>query len=437
MKKKDLFNEIRSKALNEMPDVFNKIDLNSIVIDEPEVVKSPFNLRKAFSYTFASIFVLVTGFMIFNFGVSPLIVDNTPFDEDIELVGFETVSATSLLQSLDPVELSFTPLSYSSVQLSANIPDNIDIINSYIGLAETVIGDKSNIIYEEVESTNVNFAYGFEYRAADLAGNLIIYQGNYNYEQITTENGSIINKYSGVIRHSGNVFTFTSSTEVVNGNTVIRNRINYDQDNYVIVTNESGKKDQKFSYSIYQDGNKVSETLLTLTEKNNSLKADLVIEANDGNRFELSIQKKARNTEENYLNVDFNINNGESKGEFSVNLVQNQNTNEFQYQYQIAGDPTLVIVDRKIKNTNGKANDDDFKPKYDHGQNTTTTETSNTTTSNQTTNGSNTDNSGTGNTTNDNNNTTNNSDNGNQGTNNKGSGKRKGSIDEIDFINSI
>ena len=68
MKKKDLINKIQSTALDEMPDVFDKINLDNIVIEEDynETYRNPFNLRKAFTYTFASLFILISGVLLFN-----------------------------------------------------------------------------------------------------------------------------------------------------------------------------------------------------------------------------------------------------------------------------------------------------------------------------------------------------------------------------------
>ena len=238
MKKKDLIQKIKKSAIDEMPDVLSKIDISKINIDDaPEKIKSPFNFRKAVSFTFASLFVFVSGIFAFNFITN--LNDSTPLSNDTEIVGFQTVSAASLLDSSTIIELSENTSDYSIMELSEtttepteDILNQLNLINNYLNMAETVLVNENQYLYESMDSDNVNFAYAFKYNGTDLVGNLITYTGYYN---IITENNRQIE--NGILIHDRKIFHY-SSFVIDNGEVyTYRYRVMIDQDNYVEVEN--------------------------------------------------------------------------------------------------------------------------------------------------------------------------------------------------------
>lgn len=357
MKKEDIISRIKNSALNEMPDILNRINLSSIEIEEPLRKKFQFNLRKAFSYTFASFLILITGFTIFNFGVVPNITDNTPLESETELVGFQMVSAASLFDSSDPVELAYTLPDYNVMELSIDdnpIEDNLEYINRYMKLAETVIGNQDSLIYDTVDSTNPNYLYAFEYRSADLLNNLIVYKGYYN--QTETQNGTIL---SGIITHNETEYQFNSYYQVNNGVTINKYRIQTDQENYIVVTNNSNKNIQRFSYKVYSDGVLDNQSELTLTQKQNVFKAKIVINKQN-TELTLDVSRDNQATI-NQFRVSYKFANQDVEGEMTVNLYQNQNSGAYQYQYNFK-DSEPVYQGRSIQ-SNNQADEDDFDPK--------------------------------------------------------------------------
>lgn len=375
MKKNELLNKIKTQALNEMPDVFNRINIDNIYIEENEyeAVRTPFNLRRAFSYTFASLFILVSGFMIYNFGYLSLVNDSNPLESETELIGFQTVSAASLLSEIEVTELNSFDTNYFVTELSqtaASIKDEIELINSYMNLAETVIGDEKNYVYNSIESDNPEYLYAFEYKGSDLKGNLITYKAYYN--KSTTLSGDEI--ISGIISHNQKEYQFTS-TQVQNGEiTTNQYRIYINSNNYVEVMDSSNKHFQKFTYQVYKDGNLQNSSEMTITSFKNNIKASMMITKNENSQLVLEFERNSTDFDNQGMMVKYNYTKGNNlqTGEFYVNLVSDSQSGVFKYQYKF--DKENIVITNRNEKGNTKATEDDFKPvKGNRGSMTTST----------------------------------------------------------------
>ncbi|XFA99479.1 hypothetical protein ACAG96_02590 [Candidatus Izemoplasma sp. B36] len=357
MKKQDIINKIKKTALDEMPDVLNRINLDSIVIDDIQTKKNPISLRKVFSYTFASLIVLLTGFSIYNFGVVPNITNTTPLESDSEIIGFQTISGTTLIDNIQATELSNTFSTYELQELSQTatepIEDQLDLINQYMKMTETVIGNQNAFIYEDIESTNPSYQYAFEYRGTDLLGNLITYKGFYNS---TESMGYTL--YNGIIIHDDVEYRFSNSIKQLEQNMFITCKIETDENNYVEVTNFSNQNLQKFEYKVYVNGHLDNESELILTEKKDQLKAELTLNKNSDDEVTLNIEDDSTK-DTNQYQITYQFKNTNQSGEITVNLVENTETGEYQYQYKT--ETNSFIMNRDVK-SNGKASDEDFQP---------------------------------------------------------------------------
>ena len=364
MKKKDLIEKIRKSAMEEMPDVLHKIDISKVVIeDQPEQVKSPFNLKRAVSFTFASLFILISGVFTFNF-IGTL--DNTtPLESDTEIVGFQTISAASLLDSYELTELSLETTDYgilelsetTTVQVDDEIINHLDLVNNYLNMAETVLLNQNQYLYESFNSDNVNFQYAFMYNGTDLAGNLISYQGYYN---ITSEQDQQIE--AGILIHDGKTFQYTSVV-IDDGESIsYRYRVKINEENYIEVSNSSNDDVQRFVYRIYRDSEMVNESELTLVSNRNNLRAQINITNQLNQEISLDIVRNMSDISNQSFQVKYMImsNQTTSQGEFTVQLKFNSETDSFNYQYGINSNE--IIMENRIKKGNQQATDDDFKP---------------------------------------------------------------------------
>jgi len=366
MKKQDLIARIKETAIEEMPDVLHKIDISKVVIeDKPETIRSPFNFRKAISYTFASIFILISGITVFNFIAYNS--DTTPLESDTEIVGFQTISAASLLQTFDVVDLSETSSVYNVIQLSetttavddSTIIDQIYLVNNYLNMAETVLVDQNQYLYEDMESDNLEYAYAFRYNGTDLLGNLISYRGYYN---IVEQDGYQMEV--GVLIHDEDTYDYSSIVTDTEGVITYCYRISINSQNYVEVTNASTEDAQIFTYKVYKNNELFNQSEISLIRNKESLKAKIKITNRLNQEIELDVERDMTEKTNQKFKVNYKISENQSasqtEGEITVSLQYNEETGKYQYQYQINNQE--VIIEDRPKKGNQQATEDDFKP---------------------------------------------------------------------------
>lgn len=358
MNKKELLSKIRKTAELEMPDVFDRINIEAIEInDSYEEVSSPLNLRRSLAYTFASLFIVFTVMLAYNFVYIPSVNDYEPLETETEIVGFQTVSAASLLSSIEVTELNFVQDSYIVTELanpSIEITDEIDLINSYMNMAETIITDEDYMLYQEIESDREEYAYAFMYNGVDLTGKLISYNGYYNI--IEDEDTDI---QSGILVHNDNTYNFRSSLSEGENGTFYKYTISLSQNNYVEVINISGDNVQKFSYSVYKGGSLSEESVLTLTSFRNQLSANIEITTNSQSTLSLDFSRSYNDDSQEFsVQYMYQKMSQELTGEFTVSVIEDSTSGNLQYQYSFTENQNIV-TNRQNKG-NQDASDDDF-----------------------------------------------------------------------------
>ncbi len=370
MKKKDIIASIKQSALDEMPDVIHKIDISKIIIEPAVSTERPkLNFYKAFSYTFASLFILVSGLLAFN--IISIGTDNTPLNSNTEIVGFQTVSGAALLDSFNKMdELSFNSDNLYIVELSTttsvqtpddSIIDQIDTINHYLNMAETVLVNEKQYLYESMESDNPDYQYAYQYNGTDLLGNLITYYGYYNI--IETNNNQT---EQGILIHNDTTFHYTSIS-IENGiNSFYHYHIYVNESDFVEVINQSNNKVQKFQYNVYRNNQLTNTSTITITSIQNRLLAKINITNQNNQEITLNLERNMSNISNQSFQVNYIINDSRnySEGRFNVNLDYDNTTDTYHFRYDI-NDSVIVIEARENKGYH-KATEDDFKPTHTH-----------------------------------------------------------------------
>ncbi|MBN2540713.1 MAG: hypothetical protein JXB08_04215 [Bacilli bacterium] len=362
MNKKDMLARIKQAALEEMPDVRNRIDINQINIEpKPETIRKPLSLRKAFSYTFASIFILATfviGWNFINLGT-----DSTPLESDAEIVGFQTVSAAALLDSFSLTALSETTTTDSVLLLSDSttteakydpVLDEIGLINNYLNMAETVLVEDGQYLYETIESDMSAYAYAFRYNGSDLSGNLITYTGYYNIVEVDG-----VQTEQGILIHETTQFQYETKTSGTGDQLRYYYQIRVNSENYIEVTNNSTTDSQTFAYKLYQNSQLQNQSEVTLIKQRTNLQAMMQITNQTGDEIGLAVQREVSETQQFRVNYDIMKAGVDTSGEFTVSLEYNSSTQTYGYKYVING--TVVNENRGHKGGRA-ATDDDFTP---------------------------------------------------------------------------
>ncbi len=363
MKRKDLIKEIKFKGLNDFKDV--NIDISNIDIEEPVLyTKKSFSLKRGVALTFASIFILITGFFIYSFNVGNAFSDVTPLNSETEFLGFQTVSGAALISSYDITELSYTDSFLEPVELSQttfDITDELDLLSDYINMAETMFGSSHNYIYNDIESNNPDYEYAFDYKGMDLGGNLIEYSGYYNKN--IDETG--IELTNGILINNQKTYTFTQMVS----NSLSKFTVYVNTNNYVEVINMSLENSQSFQYNVYKGNQLYNSSVVNISQFQNDFEATITIT----NKYNKQLELKVTNQNDfDGFNIQYNYNNNQS-GKIKVNLVYDETSQMYRYQFEFENQ---TMTANRFEKGNKPAEDDDFINMNNSNDNQTTNDDS-------------------------------------------------------------
>ncbi|MCK7484235.1 MAG: hypothetical protein MZU97_00825 [Bacillus subtilis] len=145
MNNKQLTSMLREKALQAMPEVFDKINLETAPIGirpQPQRRFRPNLARFAASFLTLMVFGLASYFVFF----APTNNSVLALETDAETFGYQILSGAMFLES-EAVENAI-PLSYSLLEEDASLFEtNLDAFNQTFAVMESLIGIKSDMIF--------------------------------------------------------------------------------------------------------------------------------------------------------------------------------------------------------------------------------------------------------------------------------------------------
>ncbi|MFP4479022.1 MAG: hypothetical protein ACLFPM_06270 [Candidatus Izemoplasmatales bacterium] len=312
MKNKDIKERIRQSALKEIPDIRHKIDIKSINIEPKENHKKlgyPFNMKLAFT----SFLLLITGFLAFQIlNIS----DSTyPLDSDIEVLGFETISAQAMLEYSNIEETDL------NLKLNVDSQTNADDTEAYLNdmtpmieLAELIVNNKDRISYEELTSNLEDYQNRIHFRAYNLTGDTIEYNIYYN-------------QYNGTIR--GKIVNGDTDYEFIKSNETLR--LNKNETDFVEVSNMQAKEVHEFVYRFVKNNIEQFSTNIRMEIQDNRYEASFNYQDNKGIRISLMMRRQDQNT----IDVDYNIEDQakQMNGRFNVDVQNKQDTGQMVYRF--------------------------------------------------------------------------------------------------------
>jgi hypothetical protein len=239
----------------------------------------------------------------------------------MEIIGFQTITGSILLEDFSVEELNYTEDDYlNSLELSVtesiDVNDYLDDINPFMHLMETIINQDETIMYEEFQSDDENYSYAFSYTSSDLAKNEVIYKVYYNQSEETTE---------GEIRFNDYNYQFTKNNQNI--------KIEIDENNYVNINDLSTNNQQKFAYQLYKNGLKALDTDIEIYRVNKNIEVKTNINKN-GLSMNLYIKRNFySNLDEFEVDYEITENQNQVAGKFNVNLEFDSTINTYKYRY--------------------------------------------------------------------------------------------------------
>jgi|GEM_PF-2059952 len=381
MKRRELKNLIQNAAIAAMPDVCNRINLQTAVIAEmPEQPTRPqirFGLSGVLKVAMVSIFAVFSGFFLYN-----QFRDQTPvlaLQTEAEVYGFTMVSATSILSQfslIDPLSADLTDFgtvialadpgnnpttqnapgpgtnpttqdnpgpttdaptttnptttTTESVVTAALVAAKVETVTRYLNAMEIMLAEKTETEYKIVASETVGYQWLLTYSTIDLLGNTLEYEIRYN-EEVDPENANR-HLITGVMAF-GDVEYAMSGSAVIDGETIRTTfRAELDEDNYVTVSDETDADGQKYRYTLVQNGETTQNVTMRLQRENQKLVATLAW-TTEAETAEFRFQKKTTGGLE--IRYRYLCGGEEETGKMDVDVEYDQERETFCYQYAV------------------------------------------------------------------------------------------------------
>ena len=321
MKKSDMKARIKEAAINEIPDVFAKINLGSIIIEPKTKKKFQLNFGRLLSVFLTTFVFIFSGYIIYNAYFSPLNNTNTPLETDIEILGFQVVTGAVLLNHSVILETYYQDSIYiqninQDLSTGQSIDDYYSDIGSLIHLMEVIVNSNNLITYVTVESDNLSYTNAFDFTAYDLTKTKLMYRVYYNQSDDQIE---------GIIRIDQNDYYFSSVDQEIEVANQTLNRI--------MIRNTSTETQQAFTYKQYYNNELVVENDLII--KQVQQKIQVFASLRKGNLIiDLNVQRRSlSNMDELEVEIEVNNNGNMIQGRFRVVLELDSLSNTYNYRY--------------------------------------------------------------------------------------------------------
>jgi hypothetical protein len=242
----------------------------------------------------------------------------TPLESNIELLGFQTVSAASIFENSDVSDLSYTQLAQTT-QLNndsndLDISDYIDSINPYIKLFETILNSDNLISYVQSESDLEGYDYLITYKTNTLDKNELVYKIYYNQFDQNNE---------GIIKSQDKSYYFNQTTDAIT--------VNYDEKSFIVISISEIESAQRFDYSLYKNNQIVSSNSIEIIRVKRNIEARLTINQNNLIMRLYGMRNLKSNLDELEIEYEINDKQNQTNGRIKVNLQFNQNEGKYHY----------------------------------------------------------------------------------------------------------
>jgi len=360
MKTKDMKMMVQGKALEAMPDIFEKLKQELVMIDIPTEKPS----RRIWNFSFSKVLRFAT--IILMLGITSIFVYNqlqTPttvvfaLETEAEILGFPAISGAVLMDEFETTPLSMPlALPLADTPTSPLIESELDQLNKYLNSLEAMIGDKSTIAYTISQTDNAEYFYKLQYQTYDVLENELTSQVHYN---MTSDETTDSTYHMDAIMPIGSIeYQLSGTRKDLEKSSSVNWTIALDAQNYITIEDLSTNSKQLFAYSIYQNGILEYTNELELSLKDNQVVGNLTVQSNDC-MVEYRIERSRFNDASDKLSIQYtyqsngNVESGNIDVEVETDLEGNS-----QFNYSVRGMGSDPIVTEYQKERGNRANND-------------------------------------------------------------------------------
>lgn len=359
MKRRDLYQRIETAVDKAIPDVFSKIDLQSIPLPErPESIRTKPSWQQALRYSVS--FLVLVGVLFLGFQLAFMFpqTQTHPLETETDILGFQALSAIALVDSDALEELSYQPLLFAFDSTTDFTEAELDTINDYLNMLEMALGNQESA-FELIDSDRTEYPVCLRIRRTDLLKQT--HEIKVYYQQETAD-AEII--YQGVVTEMEAEYAFSASSQDLTTHQPSFFRLQIDPLNTVTITDNSDETGQKFIFQTLRSGSESATVEIALTATKNQLRASMKLNILN-KQIALKVEK---NQENNGFNVEYETekNSEMHKGNMDIQVTYDEVANRYQYHYT-------------IRNRQGNTQPD-YHGNRKKGRQTTTTESIPTTT---------------------------------------------------------
>lgn len=265
MNRQDIVRQIREQAVKEMPDVLEKIQLQTAEIGiRSNAPRRLFPIwRSLASAMIVLVFAVATAFVFLNRDDTSVYALET----DAETFGYQILSGAMFLQNESTIDVD--PLAFATLSDSTTLfEDNIDLFNETFAVLESLVGAKDDLVFTLTDSDDEAFAQAIAAEVTTLDGETYSYTIYLN--QTLRRH---MNTFEGEIRFESASYTFryVKMTGMERSRLTIENGM----DTLVVTQQESIDETLTFRYQWFQSGVSYRSMNLNLVKEEGAVVADL------------------------------------------------------------------------------------------------------------------------------------------------------------------
>ena len=378
MRNKDIKMLIKKSALESMPEVINKIDLDLVMddyIERPHTRRiNSFNFTKVLKFASFILLFSITSIFVYNQIQRPSS-EILAMETEAELLGFPAISGATLLDELSISDISYNlALPLDMMPETTLIENELSHFNRYMIAMETMIGDKTGLSYRIEDITQNQYTKKIVYTTSDLLGNTLEYSLVYRMELMNTETKEY--HLEGIITIGETDYTLDGTLSKNGKISKVRWNVMIDENTYVQIEDISTSTRQLFRYRTYEDGVMSCSVQMQLMLVNNQVLGKIETTSNDANiAYQINRNRNVNALDTIAIQYTYSKGNMTEDGDIDVDIEElTEGQYQYRYQIRIMGSTTVTSVYRAPRedfpnkdshpgnNHNPNSNDDDFPP---------------------------------------------------------------------------
>ena len=340
MKRKTKYNFIKEEIIKDIPnihsaEILQKAEIEPVVPTTSQKLSFQFFNKRIIKPAFAFLFVGLFAILIIFWPNNPK-QDNAPNDALVDLTylesyGFSAYSIASIIEQ-NPIIFSEDP-----VNQSFQNEQEIEFINSYLYLIETIISPRDKITFDSANSNHNEYQKLIIYNSLDILGNQKKYYIYYNEKQeldylkmdtLITYQDKEYQLYGFIKRNNDEIITELVYTTSDTKNSIrVENTRSHDSNSFTYTIIKNNSIHNKSKLSVLQQDKGTIVNLENIIDKQ-YYKISMI-------NNEIKIKPENIDSAEQFESIHEGIN---------VDIIQSQD--DYYYQYNIEDQNESIILDR-------------------------------------------------------------------------------------------